>query len=726
MNYFYKAHAQASEKDEVIFFVVPSNETSQITTDYPPLTVEEVKQNDVYKSFAKQSSVKIKKTIMVDYSLYQTQIDFKSIDDSKLADYLSQLVENRHATFVSSGEIEICKGQSTKTKKSKNSKGVYIIAFVGIIVATIGGVLIGQNLTVFDSTTSSGFVENVENQILEVDGMIIPTLEQFNSESELLTISIDRSYSAVPQEDLQLKGEVIDGVAIIALPAFDRRDFFSHVPGHTWGFSSVPDAEKIEYYAGQSYKFKENMKLYRVLVKYGGGNGTKDDPYLLNYFDQISLLSEEKARGYFKQTADIVFPSWANHAPINTINELKQAHDEEELTPEALRFEYDGGGFSISGLNAPLFGTVSGSVIKNVNIQNSFIVTPEYRNLGFIVCEAYNYLYEVNGINYETGETLIKNSTVSHSSITLQHPQTSERATTTTTQEINAQNLPRVIPPEMLEEPEELPPPTVQAEYALGGITGLGGQIEDCYVTDVGIFAELDNYFLYAGGISGKPTNVINSGVYFLSLKGKIFHAGGIAGSLGGGRLYSATSVELPVFYGGNIMGCFVRKFSGYVENSVGGIVGESGTNVANAIIANSYATELDFSVGIFEDEERTRIIKMGVSGGIIGAEGNENYGHLVTNTVSLAGLAVIGSSRNSNYDTTVRIAPQTAFSHSGILNILNKNTVIPNNQSAETKEIFTGSFIFAQDERFSNDEGKFPFPVEVNELFGNVRTSEN
>ena len=88
---------------------------------------------------------------------------------------------------------------------------------------------------------------------------------------------------------------------------------------------------------GQSYEFSESTKLYRVLVKYGGGSGTKEDPYLIDYYDQLELISTEKARGYFKQTADISFPEWASHKPIDTVNELKD-------TPKDERFEYHGGG----------------------------------------------------------------------------------------------------------------------------------------------------------------------------------------------------------------------------------------------------------------------------------------------------------------------------------------------------------------------------------------------
>ena len=178
----------------------------------------------------------------------------------------------------------------------------------------------------------------------EEDGLLIPEQEQNEEAAQQITVSIDRSYSAVPTEDLQLKGAVVDGKAQITLPEFDKTDFFTHVAGYTWGFSSDPDAKKIEYYGGQTYQFTKDIKLYRVLTKYGGGSGTKDDPYLIDYYDQLELMGKEKARGYFRQTADIVFPEWASHTPINTVNRLKS-------DPETECFEYDGGGYSISGMN---------------------------------------------------------------------------------------------------------------------------------------------------------------------------------------------------------------------------------------------------------------------------------------------------------------------------------------------------------------------------------------
>ena len=595
-----------------------------------------------------------------------------------------------------------------KRKIPKFAKYVIIGSVaVAVIIAFVIGTAIGKSHIPEVSTPENDIGAANEN------GMIIPEQVDIDDNAEQITVSIDRSYAAVPTEDLQLKGEIVNGSANITLPEFDKTDFFTHVAGHTWGFSTDPNGDKIEYYGGYTYTFTEDTKLYHVLVKYGGGSGTKDDPYIINYYDQLELIGEEKARGYFKQTEDIVFPEWAVHTPIDTTNELKNNPNDEH-------FEYDGNGFTISNLTNPLFGKVSGAVIKNVNVQNSFVNTAEYKNYGFIVCEAYNYRYiSENGTVFETGETLIQHCTVSHSAIYAQDPEATEEATE---EVIAAENI---VPPDLAEyddegnlittENDKDLSPTVYGEYAIGAISGLGGQIENCYVTDFGIFASLDNYFLYAGGISGKPANVCNSAVYYFSAQGNIFYAGGIPGNGGGAKLYDPTGNAISEYYGGNIQGCLARNIILDTDLAAGGIVGEGSTNVINgAIISNCYANELSFNVGIYDEDNS--LIKSGVSGGIMGSDGNETNGHLIMNTVSLANYSVIGSKLKSEYDDTVRIAPDYAFYQENILTVINKNSVNPK----FPQEIYTGNFTF-ENALFGDETGSLAYPAEIADLFDKI-----
>gem|GEM_PF-1456290 len=704
MNYFYAVHAQANKNDEVRFFIPITADSEE---NIPSLTSEKIWEQETYILFAKKKSVK---KVFVDYNVYKTDVDTSGIFANDFDSFYNSLLSNDKATRITGAEIEMSaniKDEKKKKKKKKSAKTNYPLVICLVMLGLAAGVMGGWYLNIHLNKVDEIIVE-AEPVMLEVDGMILPDTLPFDPKAQYIIVSIDQSYSAIPKEDIQLRGEVEGNSARITLPSFDRTDFFNHVPGHTWGFTSDPNSTKIEYYGGVAYNFEENVKLYRVLVKYGGGNGTKEDPYLIDYFDQINLMAEEDIRGYFKQISDIRFPEWASNQSIYTINELN-------LVPELEYFEYDGGGFTIEGLTAPLFRKVSGSVIKNVNIINSSINTSYYSNYGFIVSEAYNYRYEVDGETYETGETLIINSSVTNSAINI-------RPRVLSAEEIEQAEaeqiviVPPVIPPG-IEPPPNFEPtpfsPTTSAEYALGGITGLGGQIENCYVTNVGIFSYIDDYYLYAGGISGKPVNVINSGVYHLSIRGNIFNAGGIAGSAGGSRLYSAVGSELPIFYGGNIQGCSVRRFSASVENAAGGITGESSTNAEGAIISNCYAASLDFSVGVFEDTQRTKVIRSGLMGGIIGSDGVEDYGHLLTNSVSQSGFSVIGVVRRSQYDDTVRLAPIYAFRQEGLLSVINRNTVHPDNPGV----IFTGNFVFAEDERNSDEFGKYPFPKEISEL---------
>lgn len=713
MNYFCDVHIQSrKDQEKRIFIVLESEKFSD--EKLPNLTKSILIENNQYKDFILKYKPKI---VIADYKVYSTEEEvFASSQD----EVFEELIQNEKVNFIGQSEINVDCAKDKNVKKRRKKKFSPALKFGiagGIIVLSV--VAFGFGNVIGKSKSNTMTAEETAIIKANEDGMIIPEQAEIAENAEQITISIDRSYSAVPTEDLQIKGEVIDGVAQITLPEFDKTDFFTHVSGYTWGFSTNPDGKKIEYYGGSTYSFAKDTKLYRVLVKYGGGSGTKDDPYLINYFDQLELMGEEKARGYFKQTEDIVFPEWASHKSINTINELKS-------DPKSEYFEYDGNGYAIQNLDNPLFGTVSGAVIKNVNIQNSFINTVEFKDYGFIACEVYNYRYETeDGKSYETGETLIQHCSVSHSAIYAEVPQ--EENTTESVQVVTA---PVVVPPDLVEYDEDgniiekttEPEPIKVAkhgEYAVGAITGLGGQIENCYVTDFGIFASLDDYFLYAGGISGKPANVVNSAVYYFSAQGNIFNAGGIVGSCGGSRMYNPTGKELPDCYGGNIQGCLARKIILTTEASAGGIVGESSTNAENAVISNCYANELDFKTGVYEDE---KLVKSGYSGGICGTDGKESNGHKIMNTVSPADLKIIGSKKISEYDDTVRLAPDYAFYQENILTVLNKNTISPDNP----KEIYTGNFMFSDSNVFGDENGSLPFPSEIADLFEKIYVEEN
>lgn len=715
MNYFCDTHVQSRKDQERRIYILLEKPSDGV--EQPHLSKEILMQNIQYRDFCQTYKPKL---VMVDYAVYATEVEIyagmqdeefeKLIADSSITERIAQ----------SELQMDTVKDKVIGSKKHRKLSPPMILALIGgvlllAVLALGAGMKLGRSSA--EVTDASVTVGESPNE----DGMLIPEQNVIADNAEQITVSIDRSYAAVPTEDLQIKGAVIKGQAEITLPEFDRTDFFTHVRGYTWGFSTDPNAERIEYYGGQTYSFTEDTKLYRVLVKYGGGSGTKDDPYLINYYDQLELMSEERARGYFLQTEDISFPDWENHTPIDTINELKS-------DPDAEYFEYDGGGYMISNLQAPLFGKISGAVIRNVNITNSRIDTEEYSNCGFICSAVYNYRYKAeDGTQYETGETLIKHCTVSHSAIYMQHMQTEE-----TTEEVQIITAPTVTPPDVIEYDEqgnpietqdatepEAPEPSKSAEFAVGALTGLGGQIEDCYVNDFGIYTYLENYILYAGGLSGKPANVVNSAVYFFSAQGNIFNAGGVCGSTGGARYYNAAGRELPNCYGGSIQGCTARQIYLTVEASCGGIAGEAGTDAEGALISNCYANELSMTSGIYENDA---LKKSGTMGGIIGTDGNEKNGHLISGCVSPVDFPVIGNVRKSSYDDTVRLAPAYAFYQENILSVINRNTVLPD----DPKEIFTGIFKFGDATIYGDESGAFPYPETIEDLFAKTITEEN
>ena len=706
MIYFSKVNVGMGTDSHIIYVILPDAGKN----NPPMLTREILMQDQTFRSVAGS----YRKPISIIFVVYEIDEKPENLNASTQPEVFEELINSGKATPCSStSDFIISSIKQLKKNKPKKAK-VSPLKVAGIIAATTlvvgSGVFIATYKLMQNQIKRMSSPANYNGGTTE-DGLLIPKQEDIPDSADQITVTIDRSYSPVPVEDLQLKGAVHDGKAKIQLPAFDKEDFFNHVTGYSWGFTSDPNGEKIEYYGGKEYSFSQDTKLYRVLVKYGGGSGTQEDPYLIDYFDQLELLSEEKARGYFKQIDDISFPAWCEHKPIDTINELK-------ADPKSEYFEYDGGNYVISGLTQPLFGKVSGSVIKNVNIRNAVIKNEDYKDYGILVCNVYNYRYKAADATYETGETLIQHCSVSHSGITLALPeseqQNGESAPVVTTME--------VVPPDLIEydedgniiEPDEEPAePTKHAEHCIGAITGIGGQIDGCFVTDFGIFAELPDYYLYCGGISGKPAAVTDSAVYYYSAQGNIFNAGGIAGSAAGARAYDAKGRELPNCYGGSIQGCLARKIILKTETSAGGIAAEGTTDAEGAVISNCYCNELDFSCGEFRDAERVECIKAGTVGGLIAADGSGKHGHLITNSVSHADFRVIGQKSKSSFDDTVRQAPSYAYYQENILTVLNRNTVNPVNP----KEIYTGTFMFGENGMFGDETGSLAYPEKISNL---------
>ena len=710
MKYFSKVHAQSAQNYDTTFYIVFDEENRD-----HKLTKEILSSNNQYKEFAEKKENK-RKDIYVDYAVYSTDSE---VNNAMQNEEFEEIINSEKAKFLSQSEIAMRKKaeKSKPKKKSRNKVNpvVALLAFFAVLGIGIGSFAAGRN---------SNRQQTVEEQALtnvSEDGMIIPLQDAISADTDTITVSIDRSYSAAPTEDLQLKGVIENGEAKITLPEFDKSDFFTHVAGYTWGFSTDPNGKKIQYYGGNTYSFKEDTKLYRVLVKYGGGSGTKEDPYLINYFDQLELIGEEKARGYFKQTEDIYFPEYALHKPIDTINELKSDPDSEV-------FMYDGGNFKISNITSPLFGQVSGAVIKNVNIVNSHISSPEYKDMGFIVCNAYNYSYtSEDGKKYTTGDTVIDHCSVVDSSIYAEFVDSLAAEEESVEEETTTEETVEVVAPDVIEYDEKghvieqkviEKEPTKKAEYCIGALSGVGADIRNCYVCNFTFQSNLEDYFLYVGGISGKPTNVNDSAVCGFTANGKIFNVGGVAGNCSGSRMYDANGKEIAEYYGGNIKCCAVRNLNFASEVSCGGIVGEGGTNVKNAVISNSYCKGAIFYCGVYDNNGQ--LSKAGSVGGVIGIDGKSKFGHKISNTVTPADLDVIGSKINSKYDDSVRLAPDYAYFQDNIKLVINANTVDPD----DPKEIYTGDFMFSTPDVFGESEnGSLAYPSSIDDILTRIAT---
>ena len=363
--------------------------------------------------------------------------------------------------------------------------------------------------------------------------------------AEYITITIDRSYLNKSAETYKLPLDMT-GAAVLKLPKVDdKNDIYNHVEGCTYGYSDIRQSGEygtIKYFGDTEYTFTRNTTLYRVLNEYGGGAGTRKNPYIISYYDQLLRLSEQKANGYFIQTADIKFPANINRKPIDT---KKIALGYENKSYDF--FVYDGGYHTISNLrgNGGLFGNIAGATIKNVVIEGANIAAGNYANVGILCNEISSYSFKSSdGARYfATGNSKIQNCTVKNSKIDAE----------------NAENV--------------------------GGICGYGGMISDCFASDVSISGGE-----VVGGIVGNACSVTGSLANGITTDGTIRTAGGIAGTAYGTLIYDNGAAYY--YSGGNIIGCGVRLFTSKAENS-GGIVGEATAHTGSAYIKNCYAANI-------------------------------------------------------------------------------------------------------------------------------------
>jgi hypothetical protein len=254
MAYFYEVELNANTGHSKTFFVVDRQKNPDTE---PILTEEELNENNAFKLF--KSNFK-PKNIVVSVAAYSTQENFNA---ATADDIFREMIDTKTAERVNTHEFFVGNTSSIKHGKRKkilpkiSQKAMAIICSVCILISLVTGILIGGS----GDKKAVLSPENISNLQTDEDGLIIPNLPEIPENSDFITVTIDRSYCPVPTEDLQIKAEIIDGKASLTLPYFDPTDFFTHVFGYTWGFSSVQNAEKIEYYGGVSYDFTKDVKL---------------------------------------------------------------------------------------------------------------------------------------------------------------------------------------------------------------------------------------------------------------------------------------------------------------------------------------------------------------------------------------------------------------------------------------------------------------------------------
>lgn len=267
---------------------------------------------------------------------------------------------------------------------------------------------------------SSWYFENSPVRVEDLDVSEDCDLYAKWQSATYITISVDRCY--LNKADIEYKMPLdMTGYAKLTLPVVDdKSDIYNSVFGCTYGYSTKKqngDFGTIEYYGGVKSKFSKSTKLYRVLNEYGGGKGTVENPYIISYYDQLLRLSEQGAKGYFVQTADIAFPRNTDRNPIST-KKITRGYENKSYD----YFVYDGQGHSIKNVSGSggLFGAVAAGTIQNVVVDGANIKAGKNKNLGVICNEIVSYAYPSTDTDeyFSTGNTRIIGCKVLNSKIT--------------------------------------------------------------------------------------------------------------------------------------------------------------------------------------------------------------------------------------------------------------------------------------------------------------------
>ncbi len=350
-------------------------------------------------------------------------------------------------------------------------------------------------------------------------------------------------------------------------------------------------------------------------TSYAGGSGTQEDPYLIETEEQLALLASSgtNSNTYFKQTKNLYLSSYSwKSMPFSGI--------------------YDGNNNCITGLNAPLFGLLSGATIRNLKLQNVNI--------------------EAVG-NAAAITTLSMNSTITNVEVI----SGSIIATSNNGTSVAAGHVAAVAGGLISNCKNNA---YVSSQQTAGGIVGLcNSSVTSCINT--GIITAIDS----VGGIAGRTTSsscnisycyntgqIIGptagvttqegaGGILGLGV-GVISHcanSGSVSGTLSGGivgQAYASGNVSLTIEFCSNVGNIFAQW-------SCGGLLGAVLNNVEGDVVIDSCFVKCELIAAV-----------QGVylAGGLIGVCGGSLGGTTSANiTISRTGVVVTALGPNAQYE---------------------------------------------------------------------------
>ena len=223
----------------------------------------------------------------------------------------------------------------------------------------------------------------------------IPTVYEYNKSIAY----VNETATIVPVAAYASNKIIIDGTVVESGKSFTT----ALEPGETKHITV-----KVEDSDGSQITYLLHITR-RPEVKFAGGSGTENDPYLISNIDQLFKMAEDynlnknmDVGGHYKLTNDIVFndttnfENWETNPPKN--NWEFKGHYSDWNSRKEFSGTFDGNGYKIIGLyvnntdsnpnSATGFIAVGSGTVKNLHFEKSFVKGA--RNIGGIVGLAFN------------------------------------------------------------------------------------------------------------------------------------------------------------------------------------------------------------------------------------------------------------------------------------------------------------------------------------------------